>query len=99
MLDKNSILIGLFIGLAVPLVGFATFKMLLEQLPSLDFLSSEIRTMHFRERTIAILALCLNLIPFNLFQKRRADFSMRGIMLATLVYVVAWFYLFADSLF
>ena len=99
MLEKNSILIGLFIGLAVPLVGFATFKMLTEQLYNLEFLDAETRTIHIRERTLAILAICLNLIPFNLFQKRRAEASMRGMMLSTLVYVLLWLYFFSNTIF
>lgn len=44
----------------------------------------------FRERTTGIIAICLNLIPLNAFQKRRAINSMRGVVLATVLYVIAW---------
>lgn len=98
MLEKNSIFIGLLLGLAIPLVGFATFKMLSEQLIHLEFLGEETRTIHIRERTLALLAICLNLIPFNLFQKRRSEDSMRGVMLATLIYAAVWGYFFISTL-
>lgn len=95
MLDKDSVLFGIVLGACIPFVGFATIKMLFEQLSTLEFLNPEVRTIVFRERTIAILAICLNLIPFNLYKNWRFDNTMRGVLLATFVYVFAWVWYFA----
>ena len=44
----------------------------------------------FRERTTGIIAICCNMIPINAFQKRRFTHSMRGVVLATVLYVIVW---------
>ena len=62
----------------------------------MEFLNPETRTVYFRERTIAILAVCLNLIPFQLFKKRRNEKTMQGILIATFIYVFIWIYYFAN---
>lgn len=99
MLDKDALLIGLVIGLCVPFVGYATIQMLFEQIADLEFLNPETRSIRFRERTIAILAVCMNLIPFQLFKKRRFEKTMQGILIATFIYVFIWIYYFANLMF
>ena len=96
MLDKDALIVGLLIGLAIPFVGYATIQMIFEQIANLEFLNPETRTVYFRERTIAILAVCLNLIPFQLFKKRRFEKTMQGILIATFIYVFIWIYYFAN---
>jgi len=98
MLEKDSILLGIILGLCVPFVGFATIKMFFEQLASMELLNPEMRTIFFRERTIAILAICLNLIPFNIYKRWRFDQTMRGVLFATFVYVFAWVWFFAATM-
>lgn len=99
MFEKDTVLFGLLIGLAVPFVGFATIQMLLERIAQMDFLGPEAQTLYFRQRTIAILAICLNLIPFNLYKKKRFEASMKGVIIATFIYVFVWLLKFANLLF
>jgi len=90
MFEKDTVLFGLIFGLCIPFVGYATILMLLEQLAKMESLGSEIQTIHFRQRTIAILAICLNLIPFNIYKNKRFESSMRGVVIATFIYVFIW---------
>ena len=90
MWNKNSIPIGLGIGVAIPLLAFGLLMLLYNKLEAGGIVSEEGFSPMFRERTSAIIAICLNLIPLNAFQKRRAINSMRGVVLATVLYVIAW---------
>lgn len=99
MLDKDSLLIGLFLGLAVPFVGYALILTLFEQLSATEWLSSDTRTITFRARTITVLAICLNVIPFRYYQKKWSQTSMRGVMIATLFYVGFWLFKFSGDIF
>ncbi|MEY4905670.1 MAG: hypothetical protein RLZZ292_3485 [Bacteroidota bacterium] len=84
--DKNNLFIGLLLGFALPFVGYAIFLMTLRDL------------LHFRPQTCAIIALCINALVLQWFKKRRYDESMRGVVIATSVYALAWFYLFGTEI-
>ena len=99
MLDKDSLLLGLFLGLAVPFIGYALILTLFEQLAATEWLSSDTRTITFRARTIAVLAICLNVIPFRYYQKQWYQTTMRGVMIATLLYVGLWLFKFSADIF
>lgn len=90
MWNKNAIPAGLAIGFVIPLVVFGLLLLLYSQLEGMGVVSEEGFSPMFRERTTGIIAICCNLIPLNAFQKRRAINSMRGVVLATVVYVIAW---------
>ena len=96
MLEKDSIILGLLLGLCIPFVGFATIQMIFERIADSDTLNPEMRDITFRPRTIAILAICLNLIPFNIYKNWRFDNTMRGVIIATFVYVFVWILYFAN---
>lgn len=99
MLDKDSLLLGIFLGLAIPFVGYAIILTLFEQLAATEWLSVDTRTITFRARTIAVLAICLNIIPFKIYQKKWHHTTMRGVMIATLVYVGVWLFQFSGDIF
>jgi len=90
MLNKNSILLGLGIGFLLPLLGFLLLYFGYSFLEEAGLVSQRGFSPYFRERTSAVVAICLNLLPLNAFMKRRATQSMRGIVLATIVLVVLW---------
>jgi hypothetical protein len=90
MWNKNSLLLGLGIGLLLPLAGFLIVYFGYIQLAESGVVSQRGFSPYFRERTSAVIAICLNLIPLNIFLKRRATQSMRGIVLATVLLVILW---------
>ncbi len=84
--EKNSLPLGLLIGVCLPLIGFGILQGLfwiLSQLVNSTYGD-------WRLRTIALLAICFNLIPFNAFQKKKNDNSMRGVMIPTVILGIAW---------
>lgn len=98
MFDKDNLTLGLAIGLALPLIGFLVIYFGYMRLEETGVVSEPMVTALFRERTASIIAICLNVIPLNLFQRNRVTQSMRGIVLATGIYIIAWIIYFGRYL-
>jgi hypothetical protein len=90
MWQKNSIPVGLAIAIILPILGFSILYFGYNQLEAANIVSERGFSNMFRERTTSIIAICLNLIPLNIFQKRRAIQSMRGVVIATTIFVIIW---------
>jgi hypothetical protein len=97
--DRNAFWMGLIAGLVLPFVGYAILLTIFEQLEAAGFMSSEGFAPNFRQRTVTLVALCLNIFPFNYYYKRRFTNSMRGIAVVTVLYAVAWVITFGKDLF
>lgn len=97
--DRNEIWVGLVVGLLLPFVGYAILLMIFEQLEGMNMGSSSGFSISFRQRTVAILAICLNIFPINRFQKRRMTQSIRGLVLATFALVGLWLFLYGPEFF
>jgi|JI7StandDraft_1071085.scaffolds.fasta_scaffold02945_3 hypothetical protein len=99
MIEKNSLLLGLVLGCIVPVLGFVTVEFIfntLTQMGWMDEVSASSAGRRFR--TLALLAICCNLIPFQISKAQRWDDTMRGIVFPTLIYVGAWIYKFYGDL-
>lgn len=96
--NRDNLLSGLLIGLLVPFVGYALLLVIYEQLEAAGALSSSGFTVNFRQRTVALVAICLNLIPLSYFQRRYMNRSLRGLVLATLVLGLIWFWYYGRQL-
>ncbi|TNE55869.1 MAG: hypothetical protein EP344_13070 [Bacteroidetes bacterium] len=99
MFNRNALWVGLVYGILFPLVGFLLLYNLFGLLEMKGAASGEGFSANFRERTLAIVAVALNLIPLNIYRKRRWDLSMRGIVIATAVLAFAWLFRYGLYLF
>jgi hypothetical protein len=90
MLNRNKILTGLLVGLVLPALGAVLIFYIFKILAMLGGASGEGFTPNFRERTSMVIALSLNLIPMNIFRRRRWDLAMRGVVIATTLLAFAW---------
>jgi amino acid permease len=100
MTEKNSIIIGLALGAIVPVLGYVAVEFIFNFLTDqgyIDPVSSS--TSGRRFRTIALIALCSILIPFNYAKNHKYDQMMRGIMIPAFIYVAAWIWKFSGELF
>ncbi len=97
--DRNTIWIGLLLGLALPFVGYAVLLTLFEQLEQLGLVSQKGFSANFRVRTLTVIAICFNVIPFNYYQRKRYIQSMRGLVFPTVIYAVAWVITFGKEIF
>jgi len=91
--------IGLIIGLVVPFVGLGLLLTFYEWLEDAGLATAVGLSRNFRVRTLSILALALNLIPFTIYNRKFYVHTMRGIIFPTLLYVATWVWFFNDELF
>lgn len=96
MLEKNSLVIGLVIGIFLPVLGFLLLTGAYEGLEFLGWVSDDGLGPKFRERTAAIIALALNAIALNYYQKRYLNNTVRGIVIITTMWVGLWLYLYGQ---
>lgn len=93
MKRKDSIGLGILVGLIVPVVGYGLLLLLGQWLEvSLD--TGDAKAVSLRPRTLAVLALCFNLLPVAIFQRNKHFESIRGMIFPTVGYAVAWLVLF-----
>jgi hypothetical protein len=100
MIEKNNFAMGLLIGALTPIIGFTIIEFLFNLLT--DFGLMEEVTVSIsprRERTIGLLAICFNLIPFQYCKNKKWDNTMRGIIFPTMIYVGFWIYRYKAILF
>ncbi len=77
---RNNLNIGIGLGILVPVVVFG----LLYSLTALTGLN-------FKTRTLAIIGICLNMLVVRAFRANRANESIRGAVIATVVMAFVWF--------
>lgn len=93
-LDVDNFLAGVAIGILVPIMAYGVLLTLYDFLEQ-QLLATDIGfAPDFRTRTLMLIGICLNLIPFHLYQRSRADKTMRGMVLPTIIYVALWFWFF-----
>ena len=99
MNEKDSIFIGLAVGAIVPVLGFLGIQFIFEQLSIAGLMDSG-GTGYYskRFRSLALFSLCCNLIPLNVFRKRKWDNAMRGVVFPTLIYAGFWVYKYMSIL-
>jgi hypothetical protein len=99
-MDKDSIFTGLVAGAIVPVLGFIVLDYIFTFLGMKGYIpDGAIVDMERRMKTIGLIALCCNIIPFEICRKNRYDATMRGVVFPTLIYVGCWVYKYYDTLF
>jgi len=96
MLNQDKIVIGIILGTIIPFVGYALLQMLFESIEGAE--SMENLSDDFRLRTRALIAISLNLIPFIIYNRKRFINTMRGLVFPTMIYVMAWFWIYGRHL-
>lgn len=92
---KDSIIVGILFGLLTPVFGYY----LIEALFDLYAVAMNEPPTEWRVKTLSVMALCMNLIPFHLFRIKYYDKALRGVVFPTIFYVVIWVFYFWDSIF
>jgi hypothetical protein len=77
---RNNLNIGIGLGLLVPTVSFVFLYGLVT-----------LFGLNMKTRTLALIAVCLNMLIVSFFRKNRASESIRGAVIATVVMALGWF--------
>lgn len=94
MLKEDKVWIGLVIGIIVPFIAYGLALFAYDQLDAMGITDPMSMGNSYRERTVGLLAIAANIIPINIFRRNYQINNMRGIVMATMVYVVAWLVLY-----
>jgi hypothetical protein len=90
---------GFVAGLIIPFVGYAVLLLLYDQLDALGVISDRGFSPNFRERTLALIAICLLILPAQYFKKNYMTDAIRGLTFPMLIYVGLWLYFYVPGLF
>ncbi len=84
----NVPIVGFLIGMLLPLLGFAVVYAL--WFNGRDFSSVMSMLLHDKRISPKVLTLSLlaNLIPFVIFNVKRLDYAMKGVVIATMLYAL-----------
>jgi hypothetical protein len=97
-LDRDSFLLGLLLGSAFPVMMYGILLTLFDAL-EVRLLASDIgMSPDFRFRTLMLVAICSNVIIFNLYRRWGRDNTMRGMVLPTMGFVAYWFWIYGRHL-
>jgi len=99
MLNRNDIKVGIILGILLPIIGYFFFGAVFELLTKAGVMNPDGFSSTWRQRTIALLAIVLNLLPFQFFKGQKYDQSMRGLIFPTVLFVFIWVFYFKDALF
>jgi hypothetical protein len=91
MFKKDSMIIGILLGILVPIIAFGLFY-------GINILISQFFTkgyLIFTMPTLFVLSIFVNVLFFRYFMmKRQQDYIGRGILLATFLYAFVYFFKF-----
>ena len=110
MLRQDKVWVGLLFGLVFPILLFVLIYEINQFMAGVDF--SWVESVFginprfiaefqagggFSNKFIAILAVCGNLIPFNVFKKAAKDHALQGVLTATFILVITLVIVFWDE--
>ncbi|MFT4665640.1 MAG: hypothetical protein ACI8YQ_000663 [Polaribacter sp.] len=98
-LREDTFQVGLITGILVPVLAYGLWTLFFSTLTTLEIMDPVGFSPSWRARTLALLAVCSNLIPFNLHKKAHHDNAMRGMVFPTVILVGIWIYMFQDVIF
>lgn len=99
MLKQNNTFFGIALGAFIPVIALALLMMMNDTMVANKFTVGRTVGFYFQDKTIFVMAVCANLIPFNWYKKYYFDKTASGIVVPTLAYVAlffVWFIFFKE---
>lgn len=97
---KNSLWFGILVGISVPILGSAIVMIIFEQLAKMGYIQGSPGNFSIvQERTIYVLGIMFNLIPFQLFKIKKSEKALSGVVMMTILAVFVWVIYYYKSIF
>jgi hypothetical protein len=90
-MKRNVPILGFVIGLLLPLLGFVIMYVLWSRGMTFSSFWAILIRDHKVLARVMTMSLLINLIPFVYYNSKRLDYTMRGIVVATMLYAVLIF--------
>ncbi len=87
-MKRNVPFIGFVIGILLPLLGFFIMSKLWGHGMKFSQFVSTVKSSHQVYARVLTMSLLINLAPFLYFKTKRLDYSMNGVVVATMLYAV-----------
>ncbi|MBW7913478.1 MAG: hypothetical protein H3C54_07225 [Taibaiella sp.] len=87
-MKRNVSLLGLIIGLLLPVVGIFIVYLVMSRGSSFDSFFNTLKHNFDTAALVLSLSILINIIPFIYYTNRRLDLTARGILIATMLYAV-----------
>lgn len=87
-MKRNVPILGLILGLILPVLGFFIVYLILFPHTSFHYFFNTVKSSHSIASKVLSLGLLINLVPFIFYTSRRLDLTARGILVATVLYFV-----------
>ena len=88
----NQPIVGLFLGLFTPILGFVIVYFILGHGMGFSSFFEFLRERPSEAAKVISLSVLANLAPFMYFNRRRLDQTVKGIVIATILYAVGFIY-------
>ncbi|NND34598.1 MAG: hypothetical protein HKN76_18575 [Saprospiraceae bacterium] len=88
---------GMLAAIIMPLFWYFILQSLFDGLETMGYIEPGAIDSDFRQRTSALVGICLNILPLQIFKTQYMDRAMRGVIFPTVLYVAVWLYLFGSS--
>ncbi len=94
-LKKDSVWVGLLLGIVSPILVYLLLLLIYSFMDSVGVFSDYGFAEDFRTRTLALIAICSNLVIMQGIRKsHRYHETMRGALIASMLLVGIWFWKF-----
>jgi hypothetical protein len=87
-MKRNSAVFGLILGLLLPLIGITVMYFLWGHHDGIGNFIKSLTYQRGMASKVCTLSLLINLIPFAYCNIKRIDYTMKGIFIATMLYVL-----------
>lgn len=87
-MKKNVPMVGFVIGLFLPILGFLLVNFIFIKGGSIGSVIESLSRSHRDAAKVITLSILINLLPFLYFMKKRLDYTMNGVVVATMLYAV-----------
>lgn len=91
---KDSVWFGISVGLLVPAAIYALLITIYTLLDTMGIFSDVGFAEDFRIRTLALFAIVANLVMMQRFKNSYKHETMRGVLIASMILVMIWFFIF-----
>lgn len=92
---KDSVWLGIIMGLIVPTVVYGVLRLVYEFMESVGLFSDFGFADDFRTRTLALIAICANLFVMQFYRRtHRHHETTRGMLIASMMLVGIWLWKF-----
>ena len=93
----DKIITGILAGFLLPAFWYFIMLSIYDGIEDMGWIEPGGISSDFRQRTSALVGICLNILPLQIFKTQYMDRAMRGVVFPTVVLVGVWLYIFGSS--